>query len=168
MVVDILFYGFTIFAILGALGTISFSHPINSAISFLITLLCIAGFYSLIDNPFLFIMQITIYSGAIMVTILFVIMYLNVQKEKTFFAKKIFFKIVGAAIILIPFIYIFFDSLNKYKADKVLNKGVIVNIENIGKSIFNDWFLPFELISVLLLVVLIGVVILLNKKGERK
>jgi NADH-quinone oxidoreductase subunit J len=157
-----LFYIFSLFALGGGIGLILSRHPLNSAISFVVTLFSIGGFYALLSAKMLFAMQIIVYAGAIMVLMIFVIMFLNV-KEKDLLSepkKTKHFSIV--AIILSP-IVLFISSIYVSSEPSELYSE-FGEVKDIGKELFLEWVLPFELISILLLVSMIGAVVIAKSR----
>ncbi len=82
MLVDLLFTCFAVCSVLGAVGLIVFRHPMNGAMSFLVTLISLAGLYALLSAKLIFALQLIVYAGAIMSLIVFIIMFLNIQPEQ--------------------------------------------------------------------------------------
>src|SRR5207247_9660235 len=75
---------FWVFAIVGVgcgLMVVFHRNPMSSAIYLVVTMLCLAGFYALLAGPFVAVIQVLVYAGAVMVLILFVIMMLNLREE---------------------------------------------------------------------------------------
>ena len=81
MTSTLLFFGFGLLSVLGALGLILFRHPMNGAMSFVVTLISLAGLYALLSAKLIFAIQLIVYAGAIMSLILFIIMFLNIQER---------------------------------------------------------------------------------------
>jgi len=159
----IIFSILALFALISAGFMIYAKQPINSALSFIVTLLSIAGLFALLGGGFLFIIQIMIYAGAIITLLLFIIMFLNIKEENL--PHEPFKKqwIIGTALLITPFSAILISSIHKmeFKALHLQNFGTI---KNIGKELFTEWVLPFEMISILLLIALVGVVVLARKE----
>ena len=158
-----LFYLLTFLAIMFASMVVLTKNPIHSVLYLVLTFFTIAGHYVLLNAQFLAAVHIIVYAGAIMVLFLFVIMLLNLNKETephkgiwlkataTVAAGSLLVVLVGSlkgASILPP--------TNAYNA----NIGLI---ENLGKTLFNDFLLPFELSSILLLAAMVGAVMLGKK-----
>lgn len=161
---DAIFYILSILAIGGAIGIILFAHPLYSAFCFLLTLLSIAGFYALLNLKLLFAMQIIVYAGAIMVLIIFIMMYLNIKKQDIIKDKLLGVSVLISAIVLAPIAYVSVAVLQTYM---VLSPPVILpefgSVKNMGLSVFVDLPLQFELVSILLLLVAVGVILVLKK-----
>ncbi|MDH5464903.1 MAG: NADH-quinone oxidoreductase subunit J [Thiovulaceae bacterium] len=163
---DLLFFTLALLSIVGAIGMISFLQPIYAALSFIITLIALAGIYALLGSSFLFAIQIIIYAGAIISLILFIIMFLNIQPKnlpkephKTKFILLSLITVTPFAFFLIQMI----KSLPLIQSEKAEQFGTI---KSVGKELFSDYVLPFEMVSILLIVSLVGAVILANKQGE--
>ena len=150
-------------AIVSSIMVVRCRNPINSALSLILTFFCLATFYVLLDAPFMAAIQVIVYAGAIMVLIVFVIMLLNLRTDTggRFTHAMTVGSIVGV-LSLIEIVYFF------NRSGLTGTRGTISNwtehTELIGKSMFTDFLLPFEITSLLLLVAIIGAVILSKKK----
>jgi NADH-quinone oxidoreductase subunit J len=153
-------------AILSSILVITCRNPINSALSLVMTFFCLATFYVMLDAPFMAAIQVIVYAGAIMVLIVFVIMLLNLRTEtgKTSSHAKFIGSVIGVAT-LIQTCYFLSNSSTAPSAgnlsDRVARLG---HTEVIGRALYSDFLLPFEITSLLLLVAIIGAVILAKKK----
>lgn len=167
--IDILFLILSIFALLGAIGMISLANTMHSALSFLVTVMSLAGLYALANASFLFMAQIIVYAGAIIVLILFMIMFLNIKQEHAPKEPNKFPIMVAVAIVLIPVDYLIFKAFLKMPHIEDFSKKIegFGDIKMLGQELFSRWLIPFEIISILLLVALVGSIILARKK-ERK
>jgi NADH-quinone oxidoreductase subunit J len=126
----------------------------------------LAGIYVLLDAHLIAALQIIVYAGAIMVLFLFVIMLLNIQeKEGSLSVRKIVLQFLSVLIVG----FIFIVMVNLITIGKPLAKiGDAVNefgtTKAIGKLLFTDYILPFEIASVLLLAGIVGAVILAKRR----
>lgn len=144
-------------------------NPVASAIYLIITLFCLAGIYLLLSAPFIAVIQVLVYAGAIMVLFLFVIMLLNLEKEKKLIYRNRLQKVLGVFLggVLLAQIGMIFSSVllegskGKFPAEKVAALG---NTEVVARLLFTDFLLPFEIVSVLLLVAIIGAIVLAKKQ----
>jgi len=169
MFADGLFLVFAVLAVLGAAGLILFRHPMNGAMSFVVTLIALAGLYALLSAKLIFALQLIVYAGAIMSLIVFIIMFLNIQpsdlpKEET----KLLY-IIGSMIAVFPigmFLVKIVKSLPKSSTEIIGNN--FGGVKQVGLLLFKDWLVPFEIVSILLLVSLIGAVILAGKREAVK
>ena len=165
MFAEWLFTGFSILSVLGAIGLVIFRHPMNSAMSLVVTMISLAGLYALLSAKLIFAIQLIVYAGAIMSLMVFIIMFLNVQTEDLPEEKSRFLYLFGGAVVLAP---VFF-FLKKVVQSLPESEATIVGngfggVKEVGLVLFKDWLLPFEIVSILLLVALIGAVLLAGKR----
>lgn len=161
----------TVFYILSAITlgtaflTILSKNPIHSAIYLVLCFFSIAGHYLLFNAQFLAIVHIIVYSGAIMILMLFTIMLMNLNKEDE--QNKSVLTRVAAAIALGLVAFVLLATF--IKAQPVI-EGYQVSgqdyqsIKVLGKVLLNEYMVPFEFASVLLLVSMIGAVLLSKKE----
>jgi NADH-quinone oxidoreductase subunit J len=159
-----LFVAFAVFSLAGAIGLVLFRHPMNGAMSFVVTLLSLAGLYALLSAKLIFAVQIIVYAGAIMSLILFIIMFLNVRKddlpEEPYRGRFL----LGSAVVFAP-VVLFLLKIIDYVPDVDMNVLTgFGGVKEVGMVLFADWLLPFEMVSILLLVALIGGVMLARKE----
>lgn len=154
-------------AVISSILVITCKNPINSALSLVMTFFCLATFYVMLDAPFMAAIQVIVYAGAIMVLIVFVIMLLNIRTEtgrKT--THSILVGSIMGLLVLIQTCYLLSKgSLTGTKGamDTAMVEKV-GHVELIGKALYTDFLLPFEITSLLLLVAIIGAVILSKRK----
>jgi NADH-quinone oxidoreductase subunit J len=178
----ILFFLFSVVALLAAIMMILHRNPVYSAIDLIVTLFALAGFYVLLNAPFVASVHIIVYAGAIMVLFLFVIMLLNLKRDPSRERGKIARRTFAALLVVILLAEIgvlIGGSLLASNSDAAIAAqqplvglandssdvtGVIGNTAAIGKQLFTTYLLPFEIASVLLLVGMIGAVILAKRK----
>lgn len=159
---DILFYIFSAFALACGIMILVSRNPVNSAMFLVLTIASLAGLFVLLEAFFLAAIQVLVYAGAVMVLFLFVIMLLDLKAEER---RKI--KIVGlvAGVVSVGAILtIFFKSLGSATFNNSLAPDFHAGTIDLGRLLFSEYLLPFEIVSVLLLVAMVGV-ILLSKKN---
>lgn len=154
-------------AIVSGMLVVKCRNPINSALSLVMTFFCLATFYVMLDAPFMAAIQVIVYAGAIMVLIVFVIMLLNIRTESgRRYTHAVAVGSIMGALTLIEIVYFFARSgLTGVRGS--MSKDVIERVghtELIGRSMFTDFLLPFEITSLLLLVAIIGAVVLSKRK----
>lgn len=166
MLSDLLFFILSASALLSACGMIYFRQPINAALSFIVTLLSIAGLFALLGGSFLFLVQIIIYAGAVMALLLFIIMFLNIKEEnlpdEPYKTRWIFMM----TLLITPFAGYLILAVSRMEFQP-LHLEDFGSIKAIGVHLYSHWVLAFEMISILLLIALIGVVILAKKEKGR-
>jgi NADH-quinone oxidoreductase subunit J len=162
---DILFYVFAVLTLVcGALVAANpFSrNPITSAMFLVLTIISMAGLFVLLHAFFLAAVQVLVYAGAVMVLFLFVIMLLDLKEEERRKARR--FGFVAGLIAIGAIVGIFLRSLHATNPGKNLPAATVEGeTMPLGKMLFTNYLLPFEIVSLLLLVAMVGV-ILLSKK----
>nr|YP_011001443.1 NADH dehydrogenase subunit G [Jasminum dichotomum]WPN86539.1 NADH dehydrogenase subunit G [Jasminum dichotomum]WQA11092.1 NADH dehydrogenase subunit G [Jasminum multiflorum] len=152
--------------ILGSLGVVLFPNPIYSAFSLGLVLLYISLFYILLNSYFLAAAQLLIYVGAINVLIIFAVMFMNGSEYYKDFhlwtvgdgvTSMVCTSLFISLIITIPDTS-WYGIIWTTKSNQILEKDLISNSQQIGIHLVTDFFLPFELISIILLVALIGAI----------
>lgn len=159
-----LFYFLSFLAILCGLMLILEKNPIHSVLYLVITFFAIAGHYILLNAQFLAAVHIIVYAGAIMVLFLFVIMLLNLNKE-TEPHKSIAWKfaaVIAAGILLVVLVGALRQT-NSLPAPMEVNANIGL-VKNLGKVLFADFLLPFEIASILFLAAMVGAVMLGKKE----
>ena len=167
---EILFFSLVAaIAIISSILVITNKNPINSALSLIMTFFCLATLYVMLEAPFMAAIQIIVYAGAIMVLIVFVIMLLNIRSESGRRTNHaLFLGVMTGLLLLIQTWYLLWNSSltgtkgSPYVDSVMINK--IGHTELIGKALFTEFLLPFEITSVLLLAAIVGAVILSKKK----
>lgn len=135
-------------------------NPIYSVLYLVITFFCVGGHYLLLSAEFLFAVHIIVYAGAIMVLFLYVIMLLNLNKESEPQKKPIykFAAIISGGLLMLVLV----GALKGAETASIPFGGnsEIGLVENLGKMLFNEFLLPFEIVSMLLLAAMVGAVML--------
>ena len=154
-------------AVLSSILVVTCKNPINSALSLVMTFFCLATFYVMLDAPFMAATQVIVYAGAIMVLIIFVIMLLNVKAEsgKRGSHAVLAGSVIGLFVLFQTCWFLMKGSMTG--ATGTMTKAQIISyghVELIGKALFTDFLLPFEITSLLLLAAIVGAVILAKKK----
>jgi len=162
---EVLFIALAALSILGAMGLILFRHPMKSAMSLVVTMISLAGLYALLSAKLIFVLQLIVYAGAIMSLMVFIIMFLNIQDNDLPVEEGRFLYLAGGIAVLIPiasFLIKVVKSVPETQATIVGNG--FGGVKEVGLILFQDWLLPFEIVSLLLLVALIGAVVLAGKR----
>lgn len=166
MITTYLFCGLALLAVLGALGLILFKHPMNGAMSFVVTLISLAGLYALLSAKLIFAIQLIVYAGAIMSLILFIIMFLNIQEKDLPLDPNRWFYLAGGIVVVAPIAGLLIKISKSLPATEVtVFEDGFGGVKEVGQLLFTQWLLPFEIVSILLLVALVGAVVLAGKRG---
>lgn len=163
MITEYLFYLLSFLALMFASMVVLTKNPIHSVLYLVLTFFAIAGHYVLLNAQFLAAVHIIVYAGAIMVLFLFVIMLLNLNKETE--PNKNYW-LQGAAVVasgsLLVVLVGALKGAETIQATNTFNSNIGL-IENLGMTLFNEFLLPFELASILLLSAMVGAVMLGKK-----
>ena len=166
----IFFYIFAAAAVLLALGLVVLRSPVYCAMSLVGTFLSVAAIFLLLGNEFVAAMQVLIYAGAIMVLFLFVIMLLNLRAEVGKPMHVGVPQLLGVAFavgILAQLLSVFTSAsaklgpLGEYSTQRVAEEG---SLAIMGKLLLTDYVVPFEIISVLLMIAVMGAVVLAKRR----
>ncbi len=173
MVGTLFFWIFACTSVMFAIGVIVARNPMHSALSLVATLVSLAGLFLQLNTEFLTWIIIIVYTGAVMVLIIFVISLLNLQKDEPIdftTARRwgiafIFLFIMGLFVYLFRDPLVNFDSPEKLPVEE--NWG---SVRVAATYLFTRYLLPFELISILLTAAVIGAVVIARRppKEERE
>jgi len=137
-------------------------NPVTSAMFLVLTIISMAGLFVLLHAFFLAAVQVLVYAGAVMVLFLFVIMLLDLKEEERRKVKTL--GLMAGLVAVGAIVGIFFRSLQATKPGRDLPPPTVEGTTApLGKLLFTNYLLPFEIVSLLLLVAMVGV-ILLSKK----
>jgi len=167
----LIFYFFAAIAVGGAVLTVTRRNAVHSAIFLITSLLATAGVFLQLRAEFLFIVQIILYVGGIMVLFVFVIMLVNldVSLQQLQFSRQKWVALI-VALALAGQVGVMFWSAEKLPGQ--ILPGVTAaaadrlppNSEAVARSLFSTYLLPFEIASILLLVAMIGAVVMAKKR----
>jgi NADH-quinone oxidoreductase subunit J len=162
---QILFWILTVFTVFSALMVVVSKNPVYSVLWLIFTFFCISGHYILLNAQFLFIVNIIVYAGAIMVLFLFVIMLMNLNKSSEP-QKNRWLRMAGvlAAGCLLLVLVAALKNIDIKKQVAETNTGDIGLIQNLGKALFNEFVIPFEISSILFLSAMVGAVVVGKKE----
>ena len=147
-----------IFGMLVVLNPFS-RNPVTSAMFLVLTIVTMAGLFVLLNAWFLAAVQILVYAGAVMVLFLFVIMLLDLREEerrrvKTFSLVLGVLSVAGLAALLVRTLW------QSGLGSSVAATRLEGTTESLGSLLFKSYLLPFEIVSIILLVAMVGVVLL--------
>ncbi len=165
MLSQYLFFFLSFVAIVSALMVLLSKKPIHSVLYLTLTFFTLAGHYIMLNAQFLAVVHIIVYAGAIMVLFLFTVMLLNLNIQGEF-QKSTLMKFVAA----IAGGMIFLVLIGTLKSFDVATVGTpeltqIGLVRNLGKTLYSEYLLPFELSSILFLAAMVGAV-MLGKKDK--
>jgi NADH-quinone oxidoreductase subunit J len=165
---SVFFFLLAAFAVTTAVLMVLQRSPVMSAVCLIGNFFALAGLYLLLRAQLLAVLQIVVYTGAIMVLVVFVIMLLNLGDEERL-REKYDLRMAAVVILAAGFIaelaYILaFSGDPSLHASLPPAAGVIGTVEAMGAAMFSTFILPFEATSLLLLTAIVGAVVLAKKK----
>ena len=166
MLDSILFYFFAVLAVGSAILMVTRRNAVHSAVFLISTLLATAGIFLQLQAEFLFVVQIILYVGGIMVLFVFVIMLVNLDiavrqmkfNRQSWVAGLLALVLGGLAIV------VFRSGGGAFNLMASPVTTMPPNAEQVGTVLFQKYFLPFEIASILLLVAMIGAVVMAKRK----
>lgn len=150
-------------AVMAALTVLLHRNPVIGALFLVTNLVCVAILYLLLQAQFLAAIQVIVYAGAIMVLIIFVIMLLNLRRETLGIRAGGAQKLIGT-MAAIGFVLLVAKGLVAFGAGMGPVPMSYGTVEYVGRHLFGEFFYPFELLSLILLVAMAGAVVLAKKK----
>ncbi len=165
----LIFYPLAGVIILLALGVVFNKSPIGSAVSLIGMMLGLAAVFVLLQAHFLAILQVIVYAGAIMVLFMFVIMLLNLQDDDTTWKvrDRNVWLTAFTGLLVVGVLYKIVEKTSEAEfnspAEVPENFGTVAEV---GKFLFTDFVLPFEVASILLLAAMVGAVVLAKSKVD--
>jgi NADH-quinone oxidoreductase subunit J len=166
MLDSILFYFFAALAVGSAILMVTRRNAVHSAVFLISTLLATAGIFLQLQAEFLFVVQIILYVGGIMVLFVFVIMLVNLDvavrqmkfNRQSWVAALLALVLGGLAVV------VFRNGGGGFNLMGAPVTTMPPNAEQVGAVLFQKYFLPFEIASILLLVAMIGAVVMAKRK----
>ncbi len=160
------FYIFAVMILLGGLLTITARNAVHSAIFLIMTLLGVAGLYLHLGAEFLAAVQVILYVGGIMVLFLFVIMLVNLDQaaSQPQFSRQWPLGLVAAALLAAELGYGIYRGGAAFSFPRAHPAANLGNTQLVGNMLFQDYMLPFEIASILLLVAMVGAVVMAKKR----
>jgi NADH-quinone oxidoreductase subunit J len=159
-----LFYILAALAVVAALSVVAQRKPVYSALSLIVVLCSLAVVYLLLGAEFIAVIQVIVYAGAIMVLFVFVIMLLNAGKEVPSHRSRMA-RWLGVPLVAVFLVEILLAVWQQFPAASThpapsLDAGPAA----IGRLLFRNYVLPFEVTSILVLVAILGAVVLAKKE----
>jgi len=161
----LIFFIFAALALGSALVVVAHKSPVYATLSLVLTLVSTAVLFLLLGAPFVGVLQVLVYAGAIVVLFLFVIMLLNLQKEGSAEGPgaQLWAALLGAVLFLgmlgLAFRRVALPAPPPLTAESVSLKGL-------ASDLFGEYLLPFEIVGLLLLVAVIGATVAARRPGE--
>jgi NADH-quinone oxidoreductase subunit J len=165
----LLFWFFSALMLAFGLGVVLNRNPVASALSLVVSFLCLAALYVGLDAYVLGALQVVVYAGAVMVLFLFIIMLLDLRAEERRRLNKV--ATVGGVVVALAFAAQLMGVLGRHPRGAApfpplkLGPGEQLNdLQNIGHTLFSSHNLPFQVVGVLILVATIGVIVISKRE----
>ena len=170
----LLFYAFASITVIGALLVVIQKNPVYSVLSIIAAFFGLAGLYVLLEAPFVAVVQIIIYAGAIMVLFLFVVMLLNVPREDAaeWDRSHPLYRPMAVRIGAVLAILLALELGWALSLTTGLGVGVaegadaMSSVQKLGEVLFTKYMFAFEVTSILIIVAMVGAVVLARKREE--
>ena len=158
-----LFIVFGVLAIVAALGVVTTENVVHSALSLVVAVAAVAGIFFVLYADFLGLVQILIYGGAVAMLLLFALMLtrggggmLNLDNRQ----KPWAFAVAGLTLSVVVFV-VLMSGWPEQPGETALERA---SVQQLGRSLFLQWAVPFELVSLVLLVALIGAIVIARQE----
>ncbi|HSM55510.1 MAG TPA: NADH-quinone oxidoreductase subunit J [Candidatus Sulfomarinibacteraceae bacterium] len=161
----IVFIILAVIALSAAVGMVLSQNAVHSALFLILNMATLAVFYILLNAPFIAMVQVTVYAGAIMVLFLFVIMLLGAEQLRGVGGgawQNYLALLLGVALIATFGAALLTEGATTAGVADPIDAGPVA----VGMHLFESYVLPFEITSVLLLVAMIGVIVLRGRQSE--
>jgi NADH-quinone oxidoreductase subunit J len=166
MVHLVLFLIFGVVCVAGAVNLLAQKHPINSALSLVVVMGALAGLYLLLGAEFVAAIQVIVYAGAVMVLFVFVIMLLNAGEEEQTRGSKVAL-IFGVPAMVVGSVLVAWMLIRSTPSARDVKIGQLYGSAHaIGRLLFNNFLLAFEITSVLILIAIMGAVVLARRESQ--
>jgi len=164
------FLGLALIAVASAVSMLVSRNAVYSALFLVLNFVAVAVLYLLLNAAFIALVQVTVYAGAIMVLFLFVIMLLGAERLETGRAlrwQQPAAAVLGAAL-LAEMGWVFFGGAGTGSVPAALLGGAFGSPAAVGRLLFSDYLLPFEVTSILLLAAMVGAIVLAREDRRRR
>jgi len=160
-----LFFLLAIVCIASVLGMIISKNQAYNALFLILAFACMGGFFALLDAPFIAVVQIIIYAGAIMILFIFVIMMINLREGLPPERKKwtLYFALGIAVVLIVELILTMKAAFSPLKSGGIEKIG---SPTDIGRLLFTKYLYPFEITSILIIAALVGAIVLAKKRDK--
>ncbi len=148
----------------GSIAMISNKQTLFSAFGFLVAMIGLAGMFALLDSRFLALAQIMVSVGAVVVLSMLTILTINAKDENMPYEPNKFKWIIFSSILVTPFTLLLYKTLTSMHQN--FSEMETISSKVIGKLLFSEWVLPFEIVSILLLTAMVGAIVIARKSDN--
>ena len=159
-----IFYVVAAITTVAAIGVVTSRNVVHAALFLILSLLAVAGSYILMSAEFLALVQILIYGGAVTILLLFALMLTRGREEpRAERGSQWPLAAIAAASFLGLTIFAIVNTKGPWEGAEVIN---VIDVNQLGDTLFRSWALPFEIASLVLIVALVGAIILAQSEDE--
>ena len=160
-----LFFLLAIVSIASVLAMIITKDQAYNALFLIVAFVCMGGLFALLEAPFIAVVQIIIYAGAIMILFIFVVMMINLRKGLGPEKKKwtLVFAVMVAVVLVVELVLTVKGALEPISSAAVENLG---SPTDLGRLLFTKYLYPFEITSILIIAALVGAIVLVKKRDK--
>jgi len=153
-------------AVAGGVGVITFRQPIRNVLSLVVVMLALSVLFLLLSAQFVFVVQVIVYAGAVMVLFLFVIALLGPARELA--AGRLRFQTWLSILFVLALLGLIWAMLQgvTYRQPEQVDLNTFGSVESIAGGLFTTYLYPFELTSIMLLVAAVGAIYLSRRSDE--
>ena len=170
----LLFYAFAAVSVIGSLLVVLQKNPVYSVLAIIGSFFGLAGLYVLLEAPFVAVVQIIIYAGAIMVLFLFVVMLLNVPREdaaewdRSHPLYRPMAVRVGAVLAVLLALQLGWALSRTSGLAGIVGEDTVAvsSVAELGRVLFTDYMFAFEVTSILIIASMVGAVVLARKRDD--
>ena len=153
-----------LFMLGGSIAMITNKQTIFSAFGFLVTMIALAGMFALLDSRFLALAQIMVSVGAVVVLSMLTILTVNAKEQNLPHEPNKYRWMFFTSLLVLPFTILIYTSMSALYDS--FDSSTVITSKVVGKLMFSEWVLPFEIVSILLLTSLVGAIVIARKDKE--
>lgn len=160
MMTELIFYLLAGLIVGSSLAVLLIPNPLYATLSLVANLLAVAGVYAILNAHFLAVVQVTVYAGAVMVLVLFVIMLINNRDYEARIPSKLYFILAGSLALL--FMFIVLPRLSS-EATSTTVEG---SVRSFGLLLYQDYVINFQIAGIVLLAAMVGAIMVGRRSGD--
>ncbi|MBU1698601.1 MAG: NADH-quinone oxidoreductase subunit J [Candidatus Eisenbacteria bacterium] len=160
------FYIFALISAIGAVLTVTRKNPLTGALCLALTMIGLAGLFLLLHGYLVFVLQILVYAGAVVVLIIFVIMMLNIREPVVRLQRLYWKRALPGGVLSLVLLYLLWRPLQNIPDFPPSISDSFGTVERVGVEIFTRYAFPFEVLSLVLLIAIVGAVVLAKKSED--
>ncbi|HYC76624.1 MAG TPA: NADH-quinone oxidoreductase subunit J [Planctomycetota bacterium] len=162
---QVFFWAFSLTVVVASLNAMLRRRPLACALSLVVSFVGLAGLYVLLGAAFPAVLQVILYAGAIMVLVVFVLMFLNLPEDEWSRRSDVKKERMWPLLLVAPLAAVLIGLVRRIELpEPAPTSPEFGSVAGVGKALFTVWSYPFELVSLLLLVAVVGAVVIAKKK----